>query len=301
MATYDYLSDPDAVTKDSNATWRYGKAPNYSKTREVWAQTKTQNHKPGSIEEMVENLVKNWEIEASFKEKLSDWRTVDPEKYTFAINGGPPQTAEHMLKVGTYNAIVAANAYYDPDHLDFEQSHRTFKGMMPTFAWEVLEVYSGPPVVSFKWRHWGVMKEDYVGYNKKGEKVTIKAHGEPIEVFGVTVAHVDDKRSEVALWRTLRPGAYNAVEVNAYGYIFALNSDSQFTAYEYREGTPPAMNPNDNIFVAKFGAYLQEHDLAELLGLQVLAGHGIKRRRSSNLSGSGPEGVVINRKDKGPV
>ncbi|RYP07782.1 hypothetical protein DL765_009018 [Monosporascus sp. GIB2] len=193
MTTPDYFSDPNAVTKDSNATWRYGKAPDYSKTREVWAQTKTQNHKPGSLEEMVENLVKNWEIEASFKEKLSDWRTVDPEKYTFAINGGPPQTAEHMLKVGTYNAIVAANAYYDPDHLDFEQSHRTFKGMMPTFAWEVLEVYSGPPVVSFKWRHWGVMKKDYVGYNKKGEKVTIKAHGGPIEVFGVTVAHVDDK------------------------------------------------------------------------------------------------------------
>ena len=25
--------------------------------------------------------------------------------------------------------------------------------MMPTFAWEVLEVYSGPPQVSFRWRH----------------------------------------------------------------------------------------------------------------------------------------------------
>lgn len=36
----------------------------------------------------------------------------------------------------------------------------------PTFAWEVLEVYSPPPVVSFRWRHWGVMKSDYVGYNK---------------------------------------------------------------------------------------------------------------------------------------
>lgn len=38
--------------------------------------------------------------------------------------------------------------------------------MMPTFAWEVLDVYSGPPVVAFKWRHWGTMKNDYVGLNE---------------------------------------------------------------------------------------------------------------------------------------
>jgi hypothetical protein len=65
--------------------------------------------------------------------------------------------------------------------------------MMPTFAWEVLEVYSGPPTVSFRWRHWGVMKNDYVGFNNKGEKVTAKAHGGPIDIQGVTVATVNDK------------------------------------------------------------------------------------------------------------
>tara|TARA_R110002003_G_scaffold2646_3_gene24523 strand:- start:6395 stop:6964 length:570 start_codon:yes stop_codon:yes gene_type:complete len=65
--------------------------------------------------------------------------------------------------------------------------------MMPTFAWEVLEVYSGPPTVSFRWRHWGVMKNDYVGFNNKAEKVTAKAHGGPIDIQGVTVATVNDK------------------------------------------------------------------------------------------------------------
>lgn len=64
---------------------------------------------------------------------------------------------------------------------------------MPTFAWEVLEVYSGPPTVSFRWRHWGVMKNDYVGFNNKGEKVTAKAHGGAIDIQGVTVATVNDK------------------------------------------------------------------------------------------------------------
>jgi hypothetical protein len=98
-----------------------------------------------------------------------------------------------MLKVGTYNAIIAPNEYYSPDYSDFASSHKTFKRMMPTFAWEVLEVYSGPPTVSFRWRHWGVMKNDYVGINNKGEKVTAKAHGGSIDIQGVTVATVNDK------------------------------------------------------------------------------------------------------------
>jgi len=71
-----------------------------------------------------------------------------------------------MLKVGTYNAIITRNEYYDPEKLDLEESHRTFKRMMPTFAWEVVEVYSGPPTVAFKWRHWGTMSGDYVGKNE---------------------------------------------------------------------------------------------------------------------------------------
>jgi hypothetical protein len=99
----------------------------------------------------------------------------------------------NSLQVGTYNAIIAPNEYYDPNYSDFASSHKTFKRMMPTFAWEVLEVYSGPPTVSFRWRHWGVMKNDYVGFNNKGEKVTAKAHGGSIDIQGVTVATVNEK------------------------------------------------------------------------------------------------------------
>ena len=110
--------------------------------------------------------MKNWEVEASFKSNIDDWRTIDRPNYSFAINGGPPQTAEHMLKVGTYNAIITPNDFYSPENSDFSSSHKTFKRMMPAFAWEVIEVYSGPPVVAFRWRHWGEMKSDYVGFNE---------------------------------------------------------------------------------------------------------------------------------------
>ncbi|KAL5387657.1 hypothetical protein DPSP01_003453 [Paraphaeosphaeria sporulosa] len=151
------------------------------------------NHEALSLPQLVENLVKNWEVEASFKPTLSDWRTIDHEKYSFAINGSESQDAYYMLKQGTYNAIIAPNEYYSPEYSDFASSHKTFKRMMPTFAWEVLEVYSGPPTVSFRWRHWGLMKNDYVGFNNKGEKVSAKAHGGAIDIQGVTVATVNDR------------------------------------------------------------------------------------------------------------
>ncbi|KFZ06033.1 hypothetical protein V501_07791 [Pseudogymnoascus sp. VKM F-4519 (FW-2642)] len=187
----DYLLDPNAVLNDTGANWRYGQPPDYSGTRKVYGETKTKNHEPGSLPFLVENLVKNWEIEASFKTSISDWRTIDHSNYTFSVNGGPPQSAEHMLSVGTYNAIIAPNEFYSPEHADFASSHKTFKRMMPAFAWEVLEVYSGPPLVAFKWRHWGEMKRDYVSLNDKGEKVTVPAHGATIDIQGVTIARVN--------------------------------------------------------------------------------------------------------------
>lgn len=126
------MTIPDQI-KD-RAKWRYGGPPNYTVTRELWVAgvwislmssdtadqrstgrcfggrsptgltdflglEKQSNHDASSLESLVENLVKNWEIEASHKTDVHEWRTVDAERYTFAINGGKPQDAKHMLKV----------------------------------------------------------------------------------------------------------------------------------------------------------------------------------------------------------
>lgn len=34
----DYLISPNAVFQDQGVQWRYGKAPDYSKTRKVWEE-----------------------------------------------------------------------------------------------------------------------------------------------------------------------------------------------------------------------------------------------------------------------
>ncbi|KAL9009735.1 MAG: hypothetical protein Q9173_005265 [Seirophora scorigena] len=98
-------------------------------------KAKQKTHDATSLPSLVSNLIKNWEIEAYFKADLSNWRTIGPSKYTFAINGGRPQTAEYMLAVGTYNAIITEpNELYSPRTSDLASSHKTFKRMMPTFA-----------------------------------------------------------------------------------------------------------------------------------------------------------------------
>jgi len=35
----DYLTSPDAVLGDKSAIWRYGRAPDYSKTRKMFAES----------------------------------------------------------------------------------------------------------------------------------------------------------------------------------------------------------------------------------------------------------------------
>ncbi|RSL79574.1 hypothetical protein CEP52_017505 [Fusarium oligoseptatum] len=186
----DYFLSPDAVLKDDVA-WRFGRKPDYTRTRKAWRDTKEMSHTAGSLQELVENLVKNWEIEASYKAKPEEWRTINHDKYQFRLNGGPPQLAKFMAEVGTYNALISPNKYYSPEHMDFSTSHKTFKRMMPTFAWEVLEVYSGPPKVAFKWRHWGSFQNDYTAKNDRGERVTLESNGKVIDIKGLSVAELD--------------------------------------------------------------------------------------------------------------
>jgi hypothetical protein len=127
---------------------------------------KKANHTAGSLPDLVEKLVKNWEIEASHKTNVNEWRTIDPAQYSLSANGGPAHSGQKTIEIGTYNSLLASGEYYCPAHSSFDSSHKAFKRMMPAFSWEVIEVYSGPPDVSFRWRHWGSFEDDYVGWNK---------------------------------------------------------------------------------------------------------------------------------------
>ncbi|KAK9376828.1 uncharacterized protein V1513DRAFT_477496 [Lipomyces chichibuensis] len=126
-----YATDPNAVLNDTDVVWRHADRPNYSNTRKAFEETNQMSHEPGSLEaivqKLVRNWVRNWEIEASFNSSLTDWLTVDPNKY--------PQPAEHMLK-----SIALPTT-------TLNHSHKTIKRMMPTFCQRAegqIKAHGGP-------------------------------------------------------------------------------------------------------------------------------------------------------------
>ncbi|KAL4214542.1 hypothetical protein CU097_003970 [Rhizopus azygosporus] len=193
MTLPDFMTDPNAVLKDKDHQWRYGRVPDYSKVNKAFEEEKTMNHAEGSLEWLVSNLVKNWEKEMSYKLNADEMRTIDRSKYRFSVNGQKWQTIDEMLEIGTYNALIGDSELYKASEMDFAESHKLFKRALRTFSWEVLQVYSGPPVVTFKWRHWGTMTGDLSVKIGNGKKLEAPASNEVVEAVGVTVAKVNDK------------------------------------------------------------------------------------------------------------
>lgn len=79
--------------------------------------------------------------------------------------------------MGSYNALLKNSLpkefqYYKADEETFESSHESFRSAFPRgFAWEVITVYSGPPVIAFKFRHWGIFEGPFQGHAPTEEKV----------------------------------------------------------------------------------------------------------------------------------
>ncbi|KAA6425905.1 MAG: hypothetical protein FRX49_04280 [Trebouxia sp. A1-2] len=102
------MLDPNAVLPDENISWRFGTVPDYTAADE----RKSVDHKEGSLGFLVNQLVKNWEKEASYKVKGRKWRAIVPEKYSFSCNGGEVYSVDGILRLDTYNALMGETAYY---------------------------------------------------------------------------------------------------------------------------------------------------------------------------------------------
>ena len=71
---------------------------------------------------------------------------------------------------------------YDPYKETVDSAHKAFTTTFPRgFALEVLEVYSGPPLIVYKFRHWGFMEGPFQGHAPTGEMV---------QFYGIGIFHV---------------------------------------------------------------------------------------------------------------
>lgn len=119
---------------------------------------------------------------------FEDYKTVDLKNYTFSLNGRKALTLEEKRELGGgYNSFMQTSLpeefrCYNPDNETADSSHVAFTTAFPRgFALEILEVYSGPPKIVYKFRHWGYMEGPFKGHAPTGQLV---------ELFGISIFHV---------------------------------------------------------------------------------------------------------------
>ncbi|CAK9313520.1 unnamed protein product [Citrullus colocynthis] len=176
--------------EEKNTKWRYGVPPNYDVVNKLFEEERTKVWPVGSLEERVQSLVKNFEMEMFHKISRSDFKTIDVNKYTFSLNGRKPLTVEEVSKLGGYNPFLQTSLpeeyrYYNAAKETAESSHRAFTAtFLRGFALEIIQVYSGPPNIVFKFRHWGYMEGPFKSHAPTGERV---------EFYGVAIFKVNEK------------------------------------------------------------------------------------------------------------
>ncbi|KAK7401767.1 hypothetical protein VNO78_13517 [Psophocarpus tetragonolobus] len=172
-----------------NIQWRHGGPPTFDAVNKLFEEGRTKEWPEGSLEETVQNAIKSWEMELSHKIRLQDFKTINPEKFKLFVNGRQGLSGEETLSVGSYNAFLQSSLPedlkpYKADEETFESSHNEFRSAFPRgFAWEVIKVFSGPPEIAYKFRHWGFFEGPFKGHSPTGKMV---------EFYGFGTIKVDD-------------------------------------------------------------------------------------------------------------
>lgn len=113
---------------------------------------------------------------------------MDVSKFKGSVNGGADANAQALADVGPYNFLLGKCPGYDGTKQTFESANTIFsEAFTEGFAFEVLEVFSPPPSVAFKWRHFGKFAGQYV--DDKG--VAHKGDQKIMELFGLCIAKVN--------------------------------------------------------------------------------------------------------------
>lgn len=179
------------IASEPDVEWREGHHPDYSQTNKFLKEGSLYHHPEGSLEAITQNLVRTFEMEASYKSNPQQWLSIVADKFRMQTNGGPTYMAQDIAERGTYNLFLGDTEHYRSSDESLDSSVEVFHQAFPDgFLWEVVEVLSGPPNVTFKWRHWGTFSGAF-----KDRAST----GETIEVIGVSVARVTEDLKVVTL------------------------------------------------------------------------------------------------------
>ncbi|MDF5756271.1 hypothetical protein [Spongiactinospora sp. TRM90649] len=185
--------------------WRES-APDYHLSHEVMPGERTHRFESDQLEAIVERIVQVFEMEVSHKKDPETWVSMVTEHFRTRVNGGEWASARDIAEQGSYNILIGDSAFYRREDETFESQHHVFHTAFPQgFFWEVLEVISPPPVVAFKWRHWGTFSGEYKGHSPTGER---------IEMYGMSVAKVSDDLRLLEVEHYYDPNAFLSTLTN---------------------------------------------------------------------------------------
>ncbi|KZV06966.1 hypothetical protein F511_45553 [Dorcoceras hygrometricum] len=67
--------------------WRHGGPPIYDAVNKLFEEGRSKEWAKGSLEEVVQNAIKSWEMELSHKTRIEDFKTINPQKFKLIVNG----------------------------------------------------------------------------------------------------------------------------------------------------------------------------------------------------------------------
>ncbi|KAK4390988.1 Pathogen-related protein [Sesamum angolense] len=183
-----YLSEEELKT----AQWNAG-PPNYDVVNKLFEEGRTKVWTAGSLEEQVQNLVKTWEMEICPRPiQMTSKQLMLRSLFLVSMVSKKIFSLEDIGRIGgSYNmflqtSLPPALRSYDPDQETYESSQSALKRVFPRgFAVEILQLYSGPPVIAYKFRHWGYMEGPFQGYAPTGELV---------EFFGTAIIEMENSK-----------------------------------------------------------------------------------------------------------
>ena len=156
----------------------------------------------------MQNMVKTLQMEFANKARLQDFKIINPHKFHIFVNGNlislfltydcnqfrlisclsgsagrEGVSGEETLKVGTLNVLLKNSLpeefhYFNAQTETFELTCNDFKTCFPRgFAWELLQVYSPPPLIAYKFRHWGFFEGPYKAHSPTREMLEFYGMG----------------------------------------------------------------------------------------------------------------------------
>ncbi|KAH7525167.1 hypothetical protein FEM48_Zijuj06G0196200 [Ziziphus jujuba var. spinosa] len=190
---YRYLLNGEG---EKDTKWKFGVPPNYNVVNKLFEEGRTKIWPPGSLGEQVQNLVKTWEMEIFHKVDINDYKTLDPEKKGINLKEIGKLGGGYIPLLQT--SLPESSRGYDPYKETSESSHKAFTTTFPRgFALEVLHVYSGPPVIVYKFRHWGYMEGPFKDHAPTGQLV---------EFYGMAIFELDEHKKIVKVEFFYDPG-----------------------------------------------------------------------------------------------